>query len=495
MRSTVIGICATLMAAAPAARAEEAVEIGSRLEPLVDDYLIDTLEGAELTLHHPTPREVAIVHDAPWEGDTCAYHTVFQDGDPYRMVYRGSGSGEGKDGKPRPQVVCYAESSDGIHWTRPELGLVEFEGSKANNILWTGVGSHNFAPFLDANPGAAPDGKYKAIGSGPGGLYAFKSPDALHWSLIQEEPVITKGAFDSQNLAFWDTVRNRYVDFHRGFHNGVRDVMTCTSADFLQWTDPVWLAYPDAPAEHLYTNQISPYYRAPHIFFGFPKRFVPERNPLGFAHGGVSDGLFMTSRDGLSFNRWGEALVRPGLQRERWVCRNNMTAWGIVTTKSDIPGTPDELSIYSTEAYYLGEAARLRRFTIRVDGFVSVRAPASGGELVTRPLRFGPASGSGTDGHRPKVGRSVASAPGKVELVINYSTSAAGSIRCELLDEAGTPLAGHALADCDEIFGDHLDRAVSWGGQTDLEPLAGKPIRLRFLSKDADLYSIRFWGQ
>ncbi len=473
-RVAMIGFLAAVIAWPWPVRGGDAIDVDFRLEPLVDDYLIESISGAELTLHHPTPREVAIVHNAPWEGNTCAYHTVFQDGDLYRMYYRGSGTAKSKDGKPRPQVVCYAESTDGIQWTKPELGLFEFEGSKQNNIVWTGTGSHNFAPFKDPNPDCPAEAKYKAIGSGKGGLYAFQSPDGTRWSQMSDKPVITKGAFDSQNLAFWDSTRNRYVDFHRGFRDGVRDIMTCTSADFLQWTEPVWLSYPGAPKEHLYTNQVTPYYRAPHVFFGFPKRFLPLRNPTGFAHPGVSDGVFMTSRDGLSFHRWGEALIRPGLQEDRWVCRNNMTAWGIVVTRSEIPGAPDELSIYSTEAYYRGDAVRLRRFTIRVDGFVSVQAPLGGGELVTKPITFAPADSD------------------EASLVINFSTSAAGSIRCEILDEAGKPVTGFALADCDEIFGDQLQRAVSWGGQTNVKPLAGKPVRLRFVLKDADLYSLRF---
>ena len=453
--------CSAVPAAGP-------IKIGSRLEPMVDDYLVDKLTDAALTLHRPTIREVAIVHDEPWEGNTSTYHTVFQDGELYRMYYRGSHPDK-THGKVPHQVTCYAESKDGIHWTKPELGLVEYNGSKKNNILSATVGIHNFAPFKDANPDCKSDEQYKALASGKGGLLAFKSADALRWSLIRPEPVITKGAFDSQNLAFWDTVRGRYVDFHRGFRDGVRDIMTATSPDFRQWTDPVWLAYPGSPKEHLYTNQIAPYYRAPHIFIGFPKRFVPSRRMVDTRGGGVSDGLLMTSRDGRTFHRWGEAIIRPGLRKDCWVCRNNLTAWGILVTDSQIPGHPDELSIYSTEGYYTGDSCRLRRFTYRIDGFVSVQAPFAGGEMLTKPLTF----------------------EGK-ELVINFATSAVGSIRVEIQDAQGEPIPGFALADSAEIFGDELERVVTWKGGSDLSHLAGKPVRLRFVLKDADLYSIRF---
>ena len=177
----------------------------------------------------------------------------------------------------------------------------------------------------------------------------------------------------------------------------------------------------------------------------------------------------MTSRDGLRFNRWGEAFIRPGLQKERWINRNNMTAWGILETQSDIPGTPNELSIYSTEGYYRGNACRLRRFTLRIDGFVSIQAPLSGGEVLTRPLVF--------------EGR---------ELVINFSTSAAGSFQVEIQNPAGEAIDGFALTDSAELYGDAIEHVVTWKGGSDVSNLAGAPIRLRFVMKDADLYALQF---
>ena len=107
---------------------DNVIHIGSRRELFVDRHLIEKMNGAELRLHHPVPREVAIVHDQPWEGNGCAYMTVFQDGQRYRMYYRGA-HGVYKPDKYETghmQVTCYAESGDGVHWTKPELGLFEF---------------------------------------------------------------------------------------------------------------------------------------------------------------------------------------------------------------------------------------------------------------------------------------------------------------------------------------------------------------------------------
>ncbi len=450
--------------------------IGDRRELFVDDALIARREGVELVLQRPVPRDVAVVHDAPWEGNTCCYHTVFQDGRLYRLYYRGSHFDEERGTNDHPEVVCYAESRDGIHWEKPELGLVDFMGSRRNNIVWNGYGSHNFAPFRDRNPECRPGEEYKALaGSGREGLKALVSPDGVHWRLLQEAPVITHGAFDSQNLAFWDPNQRCYREYHRHFreHEGrkVRDIMTSLSADFRTWSAPEWLAYPGAPVEQLYTNAILPYCRAPHIYLGFPKRFVPERTVVEHRAHGVSDGLFMTSRDGQTFRRWGEAFIRPGLQPERWVNRNNMTAWGIVSTAAFLDHAPDELSLYSTEHYYRGPASKLRRWTVRADGFVAAHAPLAGGELVTEPVVF--------------AGR---------HLELNFSTSAAGSVRVELQDAAGAACDGFALADCPPLYGDSLGQRVRWRGGDDVGALAGTPVRVRFALQDADLFAYRFAG-
>ena len=135
--STAAALALSLMGAALQAADAEVIDIGGRRELFVDGYLIERMDGAALRLHRPTPREVAVVHDQPWEGNSSGYKTVFKDGDLYRMYYRGSHviyTREGYD-EPHKELVCYAESKDGIHWTKPDLGLIEFEGSKKNNII------------------------------------------------------------------------------------------------------------------------------------------------------------------------------------------------------------------------------------------------------------------------------------------------------------------------------------------------------------------------
>ncbi|NOY76275.1 MAG: glycoside hydrolase family 43 protein [Calditrichaeota bacterium] len=482
--------------------------IGSRLELFVDDFLIDHLSGrAELCLHHPTPREIVLVHDAPWEGTGSGYHSIFKDGDIYRMYYKAWQIFATDKRNTHPLFCCYAESDDGIHWRKPKLGLYEFQGSKANNIVMTShkignvtVNAGHPAVFKDTNPNASPDARYKAFfrastTSGPG-LLPFKSPDGIHWTPMCDTLVITDGAFDSQNLAFWDSVHGEYRAYWRYFskespdarYEGVRAIRTATSKDFLHWSKPINLRYVDSPQEHLYTNQIKPYYRAPYLLIGFPTRYInrgwsasmralPElkqrewRAEKSERYGtALTEALFMVSRDGVLFKRWNEAFLRPGIERPgTWNYGQQYIAWQLVETKSAMEGAPNELSLYATESYWTDPGSALRRYTLRIDGFVSVHAPMSGGELLTRPLIF---TGS--------------------KLVLNFSSSAAGDIRVEIQDESGNPLPGFALADCPPIFGDAIARPVTWENGRDLSSLQGRPVRLRFILRDADLYSLRF---
>src|SRR5437763_7272454 len=139
--------------AAPGAQEQKVVRLGSRRELFVDRLLIDRLTGASLALGQPHDEGVVLRFDKPWEGRFCGYATVIKDGPRYRLYYRGLPDAGG-DGSNR-EVTCYAESKDGIHWTKPELGLFEINGSKANNIVLTVMApfSHNFCPMLDPRKG------------------------------------------------------------------------------------------------------------------------------------------------------------------------------------------------------------------------------------------------------------------------------------------------------------------------------------------------------
>jgi len=160
--------------------------IDSYWELFVDGAVIDTLRGgAQLRLHHPVPQEVVLECDRPWEGNTSACFTVLKDGNRFRMYYRGSGYDAQRQKATHPQVTCVAESTDGIRWERPSLGVYTFRGTRRNNIVWMGKESHNFAPFLDTNPHRSPNARYKALGGvQETGLIGFYSEDGIRWQKI-----------------------------------------------------------------------------------------------------------------------------------------------------------------------------------------------------------------------------------------------------------------------------------------------------------------------
>ncbi len=460
--------CTTSLAAQAAPLA-----IGSKLQLLVDDALIAQMRNVRLKLHSPQPQEVVLRFDAPWEGNNSAYATVLQDGPEYRLYYRAFGNSD-------REYTCVALSTDGIHWKRPSLGLIEFKGSKDNNIFFTGQAkafweAHCFSPFIDHNPAVPPAQRYKAVTAtkvppdNHRELIAYVSPDGMHWELLRREPIIREGAFDSHNTAFWNAAAGQYVCYMRAGQKGKKSIARATSRDFLNWTRPVLLDFGDTTPEHFYTNGIFAYPRAPHLYLGLPMRFVhpTERKTIGFTPrttDGFSDAVFMSSQDGLHWNRpFMEAFIRPGLNPANWgnAHINQTPVWGILQTG------PTELSVYWMENY--DAIPWLRRGTVRLDGFASVNAPYAGGEWTTRPLIF--------------AGR---------RLLLNCATSAVGSIRVEIQDAQGRPIPGYTLADALEIWGDELARPVGWKSGADVSRLAGQPVRLRFAMKDADVYALQF---
>ena len=464
-------------------------DIGTRLELFVDRYLIDNLNGTDLKLHHPVSRGEAIRYDAPWEREEGTGYsesfetTVFKDDDIYRMYYRG-----------HIKSTCYAESADGINWTKPSLGLLEVGGTKENNVILSHTTHSAFAAFIDTKPGIPDSERYKANwGSGDllksaGGIVGYVSGDGIHWRPIQDKAIVPEklpNHFDSHSAMFWSEVESRYLLYCRyaAGENRIRAIARQESDDFLNWSDPVPMQFSDTgsatPSAHLYENQTTPYFRAPHIYISLAARIFFERlvstgdeeafatnegTPRSRVPGDCSDVVLMTTRPGshtydFTFK---ESFVRPGIGYPNWTTRNNYSAIGVVQTG------PTEMSLY-VNRHYEQNSAHLERMTLRIDGFASVNAPFAGGEMITKPLHF---SGN--------------------QLVLNYSTSAAGSIRVELLDSTGRPIQGYRSQDCRELIGDEIERVVTWNGVSDVSSLAGKPIQVRFLMKDADLFSLRF---
>ncbi|WP_209329695.1 hypothetical protein [Lunatimonas salinarum] len=459
--------------------AQGPLTIGSDRELFVDRTLIESLDGAQVILHEPVDRGEVLAFDRPWEGAFSAYVTILKDGPMYRAYYRGVPMA-GKDGN-EAEVTCYAESKDGIHWEKPDLGIHEIAGSKANNVILANAApiTHNFSPFIDTNPDVPKQQRYKALGgTSSSGLVAFVSEDGIHWQRLQEGPVFTKGVFDSQNVAFWSESERQYVCYFRswtgGGYSGYRSVSRTTSPDFIHWSDPEAMSFGNTPYEHLYTQQTSPYFRAPHIYLAIGARFMPNRQVISDEEAkllGVdpkyykdcSDVILMSSRGGNAYERqFMESFIRPGIGLQNWVSRSNYPALNVVQTG------PEEMSVYVNQDY-AQPTAHLRRYSMRLDGFASVSAGYNGGEMLTKPFIF--------DGN---------------VLQLNYSTSAAGEILVEILDENGNKIPGFSKEECRPVIGNEISRTVYWNNSNDVSELSGKPVRMRVYLKDADLFSFKF---
>ena len=470
------------------------IDIGKRREVFWDDELIDTAKTtAEKKLHGSVRRELAILHDAPWEGDCCDYHNFFRDENGlYRMYYLGwSFGGDGIR-------VCYAESRDGMHWEKPSLGICEYGGSRDNNIILDSeTGSFdNFMVFRDPNQKEGSDELYKGVASlvvdGVNALWCFTSADALHFRLAWE--ITRLGMFDTLNIALWDEATSRYFAYVRGFHKktggdgpldfavDVRDIRVLTSPDFHTWTEPVLLDFGGADDIPLYTNVAQKYERADHMFVGFPTRYIErpawngsferlcgkekrlERMRSSPRYGlTVTDCVFMCSRDGFRWDRTDEAFLRPGPEEPyNWVYGDCYPARGLVETPGSYPGTDDELSFFTFTNHWSGTPAKLWRNTIRMDGFLSRHAPYEEKVVVTKPFVY--------DGN---------------ELRVNFSTSALGYLYVTL-----RAADGREIKSC-ETFGDSTDRVIDFedGSAADL---CGQEVVMSIRLRDADIWSFRF---
>ena len=469
--------------------ADEPISLGSRRELFVDSLLVDRLQGATIELCQPIDRGSVLALDQPWEGIFSAYTTLIRDGERLRMYYRGGPRQDLTDGTDA-EVTCYAESVDGVQWTKPKLGLFEVAGTRENNVVLAGMApaSHNFTPLLDTRPDVPRDERYKALAYSKAKgdfvtLSAWASPDGIHWRKLREEPVMTAKnvagdwAFDSQNVAFWSPSEQRYVCYFRKFTVDVRTVSRVTSQDFLHWSSPEPMRYSDTgttrPANQLYTNQTQPYFRAAHL-----------RGDPRAVHGGAES----------RHRRRGQGPRCSSRVLQRHVgCRADVDAR---RQPIRLPVWPSVSQARHRDAE-LGLANQLsgaERHRDRADGNVAVRAvrlrpeigpcaalhappgwifiaprALSGGELLTKPLTF---SGS--------------------KLLLNFATSAAGDVRVEIQDADGKPLPGFSLDDAGELIGNEIARSYFWKASDDVSSLSGKPVRLRFVLRDADLFSFRF---
>jgi len=496
------------------------VEIGSRRELFVDRLLVDQMQNVNFKQGVPIPREPAMSIDRPWEGVYLfpSQGSMFQRNGYWHLYYSVS-----QTKQDTGDWQCYATSKDGLEWAKPKLGMVEWNGSKANNLIQgpdgRALNQTQVCVFIDPRNGVPETERVKLLffpnlstWDQVGTIEALRanilvSADGIQFreSGIPIQLTSTlKDAFDGFHI-FWSEVEQRFVGFFRwyqevpvdqpdihpqfrGSKSGkkfMRTLFTSTSPDLIHWSENIPMTYGSTPREEIYRDAAFPYFRAPHIYVGIANRFFEGRRALspeelgtiGFVpmigrKGTVfdhccdcNDSVLLSARPGSTdFTRpFMEAFVRPGSDVGNWTSRNNYSLLPVYQTG------PEEMSFLLTRHLTQFEPVKLQRFSLRLDGFASINAPWSGGEMVTAPLIF--------SGDR---------------LELNYATSAAGQVQIEIQHADGNPFPGFSLQDSAMLIGDRIAGYARWKSGANVGALAGKPVRLRFVMRDADLYSLRF---
>ena len=469
-----------------------------------DEYLVDPeFTTAALSVNKARKEGTVMILDKPWETAAGTFVTILRDENKYRMYYQvWKDYPDGDSGLD----VCYAESRDGINWEKPSLGIHEFEGSRDNNLLLTGI-CDNFYIMKDENHDCLPEHRYKAVMEGgfvkdntsnqpSKKLVCLTSADGLHF---EKHSVISTGyGYDSQNTLHWNPHTKKYYCYfrevrERGFdinpewnEKKVRGIRVMESSDFVNWSEPVSLDFMGGEDCPMYTNCISAYPYDNRYYIGFPTRYTErkewnknydrlcggewrrERYAMNKRYAlAVTDCVFMSSRDNKSWRRFDEAALEIGPEvYTNWVYGDcYLAGGGVVETPSRFEGEPNELSVYVRGRKYDDPMAGvINRYSYRRDGFASYKAPYEKKILRTKLFTF----------------------EGDV-LSMNFKTSARGSIYVSVLDERGEPIDGFSTC---ELFGDSLDREIDF--ERPLSELCGKAVSLCFVMSDAELFSFRF---
>ena len=435
------------------------IPLGHRIEPFVDSYLIDTMVGTRFVGNTPQNRGKVVGFENAWEGAGSLGVTVFEDKENIKLYYRGYPRHKSDD-ESSFQTSCLSVSAkgDGLSFSPYPVNEIDYNGVAENNIVKMDSICHNFAPFYDTNPDCRPDERYKAIGGKKqdGGIFVFASSDGIHWKSLLDHAVITKGAFDSMNMVFWDDHAKLYRCYSRYYDDSIRAIQSCVSTDFIHWSAPVHNQYEDGITDQLYTNATRTIPGAEHILISFPMRYNPARKKIP-AHGGsdhwsfdgASDMVLMTSRDGVLWNRTlRDAWLAGGLYPHEWTERNFITCGGIIQRE-------DEFLLY-VEKNYRWDDCGIWAYSIPKYRFMSLYSDNNGGQVITKTLKF----------------RSD-------DLYLNFATSACGCVIVQVLDEEE-----NVRYTSDELYGNEISSHLHIDG------LSGTMGRLVFRLKEASLYAI-----
>ena len=461
--------------------------LGAERELFLDDYRVESAHDVERVVH-PGEKlpEPVIRADKPWEASAYIYGSVFKIGDVYRMWYTCY-----NDQAPNYHM-CYAESSDGLTWDKPEghgsVGYKDIPASETNIVL-DGSGT------IAYNPDAPADRRFLLMKfqGGPNGYYGWKSPDGFAWTPLSPDPLLLDGdvsqvTWDPEAELYIATIKKRmFTSRTPGIYE--RSAFVSTSPDFLTWTTPQLAVSGDSADDgeaeamgglegQIYGMPVVPYEST---YIGIPWVFSVTDYTSG-EYATASDGpvtpQLASSRDLLRWQRpVRSALIEAG--------RGGAWDDGAIYTASNLLVGRKTMSMYyggfnndhggadSKDPNRDNHVGQSGMVTWRRDGFVSLSnasLPGLGdaGEVTTKPVVF--------DGSA---------------LNVNAVVHEGGSLVVEALDAEGEPIPGFTAGQARPVTGDQLAAEVTWRGGGRLADLAGQEVRFRFQVVNADLYS--YW--
>ncbi len=462
------------------ARDSDLVPVGHRKQLLVDDYVVAEMSNLKRELGQVTKLnggKPILVRDQPWERSCWYYGTALHDGEKFQMWYRAS---------LEPFALGYAESKDGLHWVKPKLGLVEFGGTKQNNIIDVELGlAYAFSCFIDPHE-TDPAHKYKCCWGHPRKIRACLgySPDGIRWTPYNNGEPVTHRAADTHSQLLWDEEAKVYRLFTRTDYRGhpmeVRGTRSMTNPDVK--ANPTawklvrnWKFDREGPEEY---RRRQVYALTDWIYHGVHFGLIMVYEWPGDHSEGPADYHKRHDRDVLSY------YIATSRDGDSW----DLT-W-VYAGKPIVPRGPDgsfdkdmilpPANIITHQnrhwIYYGGANERhgmprtstgIGVATLRLDGFVCLEAKDEPGTVVTKPFKL--------EGSR---------------LEVNVDAQA-GRVQVELLDENG-PISGFSGKDAPEYRAvDDLRLKPAWKDNKDLSALKGKVVQIRFRLRNARLYAFQ----
>jgi len=453
----------------------------------LDAMVVERSEGLQRTFHAARRHEASpvVVADRPWEqypsyGGPYLYGTVAWDEGKLRMWYHVHCGGYGN---------CYAESIDGINWTKPNLGLHSYGETEDTNLfiyLSDDLENPRRASGQCHNPSVIkqtwatdPDKRYALFCYGTDYRHArvAYSPDGLHWTFVLETE--DRGLFRSGDVLnfFRDPYRNRFVATWKSGSRRGRAAGVAVSDDGLDWTKPVegpvfGADDLDPDATQVYGMPVFPYQG---MYIGLPWIYNARWTKVG---ANTDQKMFESEKSSPCTMdvqmAWSWDLInwtRPPV-REQFIPRGGEGEFdsGMIYTARAPVQMGDELWFYyggwvgfhnTTDAH-----ASIGLATLRLDGFCSMSAGADEGWLISRLEQF----------HVPQV-------------TINAAVRPGGEIVAELLDADEQVIPGFSRDQCVPFTGDAVRHVLTWRTAAIPEAQRGQLRKIRFYIRDADLYS------